>query len=197
MRKILLGLMLVAGFVVAGTLTTTGVTCVIGATGDTTCLPSSGPIPPIPPLPPSQNCAQQGYTVIPSSPIGLAWGRFNQAYSKDSGTFGPNTVWLFTITPPAGTGQSTIYGSVVVSEYQGPATGRQISFSKTPCDFSASAVYVSQVGNTANAYFGTGVPVAGAAILTPGTTYYVSVRNAGGCASGNCPALANINPASP
>lgn len=81
-------------------------------------------------------------------------------------------------------------------------TYRQISFSKLPCDFSATATYVGEIGNTASDYFGVGAEMPGAAILTPGQTYYMNIRNeepGGGtsCPAGNCFAILNVNPASP
>lgn len=155
------------------------------------------------------NCTNQGFTVITgnsgsggtgvSSGGVVPWGTFAQSYSTASGNFGNNVVWLWTIT--ASSQPTNRFGSFVISEYGGGSTSRQISVSTQPCDFSGSALSVSQFGNTATMYFGVFTPGVGYAGMTAGQTYYVSARNqqssGPSCTTGNCTALMNINPASP
>jgi hypothetical protein len=171
--------------------------------------PPTPPVPPITPIPPPvASCA--GFPVV--LPVSATWGQSYQFQSSLSGAFGSGatTVWLFTLTVPAGTANSTVIGSFSLSEYQGPETPRQMTISKTPCDFRAKdytggngPIAVAN-GSRVTIYYGVEAPsLYGPAALAAGQTYYVSARNweldpvpANSCPS-VCNAIMNFQPAAP
>jgi hypothetical protein len=159
------------------------------------------------------NCTNQGFTVIPSSgPTNAPWGSGGTWQSTQSGNFGDNTVWLFSITPPAGTAPSATLGRFAISEFSGPITSRQLTISTTPCDFrnrdytGANGPIGVSNGTTASIIYGVCAPqfFGGNACMTAGTTYYVSARNwqldptpQVSCGQTSCNAIMNDQPASP
>jgi hypothetical protein len=158
------------------------------------------------------NCTNQGFTVIPGNPINAPWGTGGTWQSGQSGSFGDNVVWLFTITPPAGTPPTAILGRFAISEFAGPITIRQLTISTTPCDFrtrdytGANGPIGISNGTTASIIYGVCTPqfFGGNACMTAGTTYYVSAHNwqldpspQSSCGQATCNAIMNDQPASP
>lgn len=156
------------------------------------------------------NCTSQGLTPIPAGGINVDWGTAPSLFSSSSGNFGDGTkwVWLFKITPPAGTPTTSLLGMgrFVVSEFGQTPTDRQMSISTTPCDFRRTDLtglnngpLAQIIGQTASLMYGVNAPNKSWAGMTAGTTYYVSVRNykATGitsCSSSSCNALMNVAP---
>jgi hypothetical protein len=138
----------------------------------------------------------------------IPWGFvnvFSSAYT-DLPAFAWNGVWVvkFTVAPNAPMGRT---GSLNVSEYQGPSTGREATLSTEACDFRPSdytgvngPLSVSFGTTTTNA-FAIGPPSMSTAGIQPGQTYYLNVRNVSGedgtfsCpAAQRCDALVNLSP---
>jgi hypothetical protein len=154
-------------------------------------------------------CNQYG-SVIPASPINVTWGQPMSAQSVQSGAFADNTVWVFQITPPAGTPSGTL-GYFQAAEFGGLATPRQMTISRSACDFrskdytGANGPLSVSNGNTVSIQYQVATPqlFGGVAGLTAGTTYYVNIRNwstdlhAYSCGRSSCPAIMNEQPASP
>jgi hypothetical protein len=156
------------------TLTNNTVTCT------TTPIPPDPPIPPIPPIPPVGFCAQYAKVM----PITATWATQQSWHSSDSGSFGDNVIWMATLVVPPATLPSVLNGRFTIFEYTGPATPRQISISLSPCDFrkkdytGANGPLALGNGSTAEISYGVGVASpTGPAALTPGKTYYISMRN--------------------
>jgi hypothetical protein len=143
------------------------------------------------------NCSAQGYSVLGGAAINVTWG---QPLSANSGAFGNSQVWLFQMTVPAGVAQTAGIGYFNVVENGGSPTTRQMFVSTTPCDFTDPNNVASQ-GVTATVYYNTAAfPTPTYANLTPGTTYYITVRNfdyasnSGTCPNNNCTAIMNAQP---
>ncbi|HEV2037227.1 MAG TPA: hypothetical protein VGQ96_01370 [Candidatus Eremiobacteraceae bacterium] len=150
-------------------------------------------------------------SVIPVNPVVVTWGQPLSLESRVSGNFGDNTVWVFQMTVPPGTPTSAVKGRFVVVEYQGPNTLRQMTISKSACDFRLKdytgvngPLGVSN-GNTVSLYFGVATPfIFGDPALTAGETYYFNVRNwqldptpQNSCGQTSCNAVVNEQPATP
>ena len=163
------------------------------------------PTPPTPPVPPPvQACA--GFQNVLSTTA--TWGQAASWKSSSYGAFGSGatTVWMFTMTVPAGTPASTVVGRFAISEYQAQATFRQMTISSTPCDFrkvdhtgAAGPLAVSN-GTTATISYAVG----GSGGLVAGQTYYISARNwqldptpQNSCQQASCNALMKLSPATP
>jgi hypothetical protein len=199
-----------------GTLTITGnvATCVPTGTnppqvcppGTTGTWPNCVPIPP--PVSDLSNCANQGMGVVGEAAIVSSWTSGGNWLTQ---AFGDHVAWVFQVTAPAGTAQSQILGRFAVSEYQGPPTMRQVSLSRTPCDYRAKdytgangPLSISN-GTTATIIYGVCTPqfFGGTACLTPGVTYFVSARNWSvdfnnwSCGQASCNAVMNAQPATP
>jgi hypothetical protein len=148
--------------------------------------------------------------VLPT--INATWGQALSVVSSASGTFGDgnSSVWVFRLTVPAGTPTSTVIGRFSLWEFNGPGTFRQMTISTQACDFrpkdytGVNGPLAVSNGTTVSVSYGVVTPfIFGPAGLTPGQTYYVSVRNwqldpspQNSCAS-NCNAQMNIDPALP
>jgi hypothetical protein len=153
-------------------------------------------------------CAQYA-NVLPI--VNATWGQPASWQSSQSGNFGDNAVWVFKLTVPQGTPTSIINGSFYVLEYQGPETLRQITISRSQCDFrtkdytGANGPLAVANGTRATVYYGVGTPfLFGPAELTPSQTYYVNVRNwqldptpQSSCGQAACNVLMSAQPASP
>jgi len=124
---------------------------------------------------PTDFCGQFSDTVR----VTAAWGGM-PVYPQDyGGSFRANMVLVVALNVP-GTGS---YGAPAftssVAEYQGPPTYRQVTLSRSPCDFRAydpsgqSGPISIGYGNTASvsSSVGNGLP------MIPGQTYYINVRN--------------------
>jgi hypothetical protein len=98
-------------------------------------------------------------------------------YFSDNPAFAWNGAWVykFTLPPDAGGG-----GRVTVSEFNGPPTTRDSTLSSVPCDFrptdptGVNGPLSRSNGTTTTNNFIVGP---GVSQLTPGATYYLSVRN--------------------
>ena len=154
-------------------------------------------------------CAQYA-SVLPT--INATWAQAGSWLSSTSGAFGDNAVWVFRLTVPAGTPNSIGQpGRFTVSEYTGQSTFRQLTISTQACDFrakdytGANGPLAVSNGTTASISYAVATPfVFGPAGLTPGQTYYISVRNwqldptpQASCGLNSCNALMNNDPAFP
>jgi hypothetical protein len=144
--------------------------------------------------------------------MNATWGQALSVASSASGPFGDgnSSVWVFRLTVPAGTPTSTVTGRFSLWEYGTAGTLRQMTLSTQACDFRAKdyagvngPLAVSN-GTTVTVSYAVATPfIFGPAGLTPGQTYYVSVRNwqldpppQNSCPS-NCTAQMNVDPALP
>ena len=104
-----------------------------------------------------------------------------------------NGVWVIGVTVPAGTRASTSPGSVSVAEFGGPPTARDVTISRAACDFrpvdptGVNGPFVEAIGFTTNSYLTVSSSYPGAAVLQPGQTYYINVRNRAPDGSITCP----------
>lgn len=116
--------------------------------------------------------------------VNVNWGQQGLFHSNQSGNFGDNSVWVFKLTVPAGTPNSSTFGYFNLVEDNGPGTFRQMTISTQACDFRPKdftgvngPLGVSN-GVSVSLYYGVAVPfIFGNPGLTAGQTYYVSVRN--------------------
>ncbi len=108
--------------------------------------------------------------------------RVNTASYFDPPGFAWNGAWTVRFTVPADAA-STQFGHVTVAEYVGAPASREATLSRVACDFRPtdptgnSGPLERAYGNSATAYFALGAPAQGYPGLTPGETYYFSVRN--------------------
>jgi hypothetical protein len=108
----------------------------------------------------------------------IQWDDYTRYETRNIAPFGDN-VWCIAFTIPSGTTASTVgYGSV--AEYDGQPWMREMTLSRTPCDFrpadptGANGPYQWSVGKQATIYWGVERdPIA----LQAGETYYFSIRN--------------------
>jgi hypothetical protein len=145
--------------------------------------------------------------------INATWGQAALWQSTAIGNFGDGntTVWVFKLTVPAGTQNSSYIGRFWALEYQGPTTFRQMTISTQACDFrakdytGANGPLAVSNGTTVSVSYGVATPfIFGPAGLTAGQTYYVNVRNwqldpspQNSCAQTTCNAIMNLDPALP
>ena len=175
---------------------------------------STPPPPPPPPPPPGDglaNCAAQGLSVVSGNAVPTTWGTGGVWYSSQSGAFGDNAVWVFTLTVPAGTPQSSTNGYFSVAEFGGQPTPRQLTISTEACDFRAfdfsgatGPLAVCNNGTSCRVLYSVQTPTfanlfSGVAGLTAGATYYINARNSSSsgtsCGGSNCGAVMNEYPA--
>ncbi|HVO89098.1 MAG TPA: hypothetical protein VMV45_11195 [Casimicrobiaceae bacterium] len=122
---------------------------------------------------------------FPSALFSNIQSQFTNVYSvffTDPPGFAWNGVWAvrFTVPAAAQTGQQ---GSLSAAEFAGPPTVRQVTLSRTACDFRAvdpsgnnGPIAIDQ-GVSANIFFGIGTSSPGSPGLQPGAIYYINVRN--------------------
>lgn len=125
-------------------------------------------------------CPQYNNVVVYTQPWGA--GRIE---TRSYGYFYADGVEVIKITVPAGLPSST-WGSVTIGEFDGPPTYRQLTLSKSPCDF-RSQVDPNNVngpmaftgGNSTTVYFTLGTPSAGypEGAVKAGETFYINARN--------------------
>ena len=95
--------------------------------------------------------------------------------------FAWNGAWTVQFVVPATMSASSV-GSMSSAEFSGEPTFREVTISKTPCDFRATDVtgvngpLARQSGISNTIQFVT-APRTGFAVLTPGASYYYNVRN--------------------
>ena len=143
--------------------------------------------------------------------VNATWGQAGSYQSSASGNFGDgnSSVWVAKIV--AGAQNSSIIGRFTLSEYQGPSTFRQMTISTQACDFrpkdysGANGPLAVSNGTTTSISYAVATPfIFGPAGLSPGQTYYISVRNwqldpfpQNSCNGSTCNALMNHDPALP
>jgi len=104
-----------------------------------------------------------------------------------------NGAWVIGFTVPAGTPASSAAGSVSIAEFGGPPTARDVTISRSACDFrpvdpsGTNGPVAEATGFTTNTYLMVSSPLSGAAVLQPGQTYYINVRNQSPGGSISCP----------
>jgi hypothetical protein len=156
------------------------------------------------------NCSAQGIAVLGGGAINIPWGVSQGGVSNSSGSFGNNVAWVFQMTVPAGTPNTSVRGLFEVAENGGQGGPKNLTISTTPCDFrqqdtsgANGPLQVCRNGTTCDIYFKVAPPTVfgGYAGLTAGTTYYINVRNYDdfsgpgyNCSAGNCPAVYNVQP---
>jgi hypothetical protein len=144
--------------------------------------------------------------------VNATWGQALSVASSASGSFGDgnSSVWVFRLTVPADRPPSGTIGRFSLWEFGGAATFRQMTLSTEACDFrnkdysGVNGPLAVSNGTTVTVSYAVATPfIFGPAGLTPGQTYYVSVRNwqldptpQNSCA-GNCTAQMNVDPALP
>jgi hypothetical protein len=140
--------------------------------------------------------AAVGWTSAPAPPPGLC-GNYPSALHSSMGTsngtvyslfyadppgFAWNGVWAVKFTLPA-TAQPGQFGSLAAAEFGAPPTFREVTLSRTACDFRANdpagnaGPYSRSFGNSATLAFGIGNGTASAPGLAAGQTYYFNIRN--------------------
>lgn len=119
----------------------------------------------------------EGYDVVR---VALQWndagftGGFTTGYQPSDPSFPADSVLSVSFRVPSNAAPSTAAGRVSVAEYSGPPTVRWLTLSARECDFTAP---LSQAfGTTATVSFSVSNPAL-AQSLTPGATYFLSVRN--------------------
>ena len=116
------------------------------------------------------------------SDIGTQSVRVESALMPTPPGFAWNGAWTVRFTVPPGM-PATSLGRLSAAEFAGPATIRQVTISRTPCDFravdpsGAAGPYVAGSGTTTTLLFTVDPARGGYPLLAPGGTYYFNVRN--------------------
>jgi hypothetical protein len=111
--------------------------------------------------------------------VSQAWGSSTPIVPS---SFGANSVLVVAVNVPASSSSTANFGATV-SEYNSAPSSREITLSRSPCDFRAldrtgqSGPISLQFGNTASAY--------GVANMSSGTWYF-NIRSAGRDGSTSC-----------
>lgn len=122
-------------------------------------------------------CSGYASTLVIDLPWANAQGA-SRILTANKGSFGTNDAMVIRFTVPAGV-QSTSPGMIGMAEYGGGQVGRFATLSQTACDFGKTAWFVDVwQGNslTIGMQVG-GAPSSYAALVQPGQTYYLNVRN--------------------
>ena len=125
-------------------------------------------------------------TVVP-------WGSSPTIYTKDFGSLNANGVAVVAVVIPS-TLSSADWGRLQWAEYIDPRGDRQVSLSRSPCDFRSpdptgqNGPMVMTGGVSGDVYWNLGTPRFGypEGHVTAGTTVYVNLRTPSGCGSGSC-----------
>jgi hypothetical protein len=117
--------------------------------------------------------------------VDITWGvpgpRNGRWLTTDYGGFPQGKIFVFKLTVPVGTPHSGSGQVFAPAEYQGPPAPRSMTLSENQCDFST---YLEGVSGTAPLImFNVGGPPGNS--LTPGKTYYFSLRN-DNCGQASC-----------
>ena len=135
--------------------------------------------------------------------IDLPWASTDSStriLTSNNGGFGSNDALVVRLTPPAGTA-SYSSGTISMAEYGGGPITRYSQISTSPCDFALAATpanwylaynvstgsslsYSLQVGGSQQAWI---------TLLTPGTTYYLNVKNTTYTGVQTCPPGSQCN----
>jgi hypothetical protein len=131
------------------------------------------------PVPPGL-CGQ--YPSYFFSDLGWVGMQINSHDYTDGAGFAWNGVWVIKISAPANA-VGTHPGRITVAEFDGPPTFRELTISRTPCDFRATdptgnnGPILRDQGTAPTEYFVLGASSGGTVGLAPGVDYYVSIRN--------------------
>ncbi|MEO7158544.1 MAG: hypothetical protein ABI039_13330, partial [Vicinamibacterales bacterium] len=125
--------------------------------------------------------------------------------ASGNGSFASNGVWVVSFVAGPGKSYGTA-GTTDIAEYQGPAVARQVTLSKSLCDFRSvdptgtNGPYTLGNGNSATVKWNIGAAPVG---LIAGQTYYFNFRNwspdlnggQGGnsCSTSTCNAIITVN----
>jgi len=125
----------------------------------------------------------------------IPWGDSTRYTTDVYGSFTGETVFIFQVTVPGSPSSYATAGYTSLAEYRGPPAYRHMTLSKQPCDFRNPDP--TGVNGPLGASAGTAVIIdwnVGALPigLTPGQTYYFSVRNLG-CGQDSCDASTSVN----
>jgi hypothetical protein len=130
--------------------------------------------------PPSGQCGSFPSALY--SNVGSSGQSVYSTYFTDPGGFVYNSAWAVKFTVPA-TAAAGAFGSLLVAEFNGPPTFREISVSRSACDFratdlsGASGPLGRATGNSATLPFKIGANTVAVTGLAAGQTYYLNVRN--------------------
>ncbi len=140
------------------------------------------------------------------SRVSKGWEDNGPIYTQSNGGFANDGVFVVAFTVPSSPASYGSSNHTDIAEYNGVPTYRQMTLSKSACDFrgidssGANGPYTQAYGNSASITWNVGAaPVA----LTPGQTYYFNFRNyspdlnngLGGvsCATSSCNAVVQMN----
>jgi hypothetical protein len=118
------------------------------------------------------------YSNVITQPI--SWGDNGRYLTASMGGFSANGVIVFQFVVPITPTSYGTAGNTSIAEYAEPPTFRQMTLSKSACDFrpvdisGANGPLMMNLGNTALIDFNVGVKPVG---LEPGQTYYMNFRN--------------------
>jgi len=113
----------------------------------------------------------------------IAWGDNSRMLTStwdDYQGFRAQAVLVLEFTVPTGPSAYAVAGNTSISEYQDPATTRQLTLSRSACDFrgtdpsGANGPFAASFGNTALVAWNVG---AAPVYLVAGETYYLNIRN--------------------
>ena len=113
---------------------------------------------------------------------GWVGGRLVSRDYTDSPGFAWNGVWVVKLSVPPGATLGGV-GALTVAEFGGPPTTRQMTVSRSACDFRPvdpsgnNGPFADVNSNTTRIQFVLGASSPGFVGLSPGQVYYVSVRN--------------------
>jgi hypothetical protein len=144
--------------------------------GTTVSVPGTGGGGVTPP-PGGISCSGFSKTVV----IDLPWASTTsgtRVLTGSRGGFGPNDAVVVRFTPPAGT-MSFTPGSITMAEWGGGPVPRYATLSTTPCDFGKTSWFTDLwTGPTLSIGLKVGGgPTPYTAVVQPGITYYLNVRN--------------------
>ena len=116
------------------------------------------------------------------SDLGWIGMQINSRDYTDGAGFAWNGVWVVKISIPADA-SGTQSGRVTIAEFDGPPTFREVTISRTPCDFRPNdpsgnnGPILRDEGTAPTEYFVLGASSGGTIGLAPGLDYYVNIRN--------------------
>ncbi|MCC6197358.1 MAG: hypothetical protein IT518_23130 [Burkholderiales bacterium] len=124
--------------------------------------------------------------------INLAWGDITRFKTAQYNGFGAGKVFVMALTVPTSPSSYGLSGYSSVFEYGGPPSLRQVTLSKSACDF--RPIDLSGVNGPLDASSGMqatifwNVGIGSGALLAPGGTYYFNYRNLN-CDISSCEAM--------
>lgn len=127
--------------------------------------------------------------------ITMPWGSVERFTTVAYGGFSPETVFVVSVTVPAAPAAYATAGITSLAEYNGPPALRQMSLSKSPCDFrtpdpsGANGPFAGDAGVAVILNWNVGAQPVG---LQPGQTYYFNFKN-NSCGQDFCEASTTTN----